>query len=106
MAEWIGYLTAAKTVIDTLKGIRDLLPKGETSHKIGQQIGEAERALELSRAELAKGLGYHLCKCTFPPQIMLWKETEKTNVCPACGKKYPPKVQVSTLKTPGPWGRR
>ena len=34
--------------------------------------------------EIAKSLGYDLCDCTEPPQIMLFKRILNANVCPAC----------------------
>jgi len=46
-----------------------------------------ERLLKLTEAKLAKEFGYELCLCTFPPSEMLWRETEKANVCPACGRQ-------------------
>jgi hypothetical protein len=90
----------------TIEGIRAELPKSEKSKQAGQQIEEAEKALQLSEAELAKVLGYRLCSCTFPPEIMLWKEKEKARICAACGHRYPPKVEVGKLTTPGPWRSR
>jgi hypothetical protein len=106
-AEWIGYLTASKTALDILKGVRELLPKGEKSDEAGKRLEEAERSLKLSEAELARGLGFRICRCAFPPQIMLWNEGEKASVCAVCGHRYPPKArEVGTLTTPGPWSRR
>lgn len=49
-----------------------------------QEIAKAERLLKASEAAAAKAMGYRLCRCTFPPQIMLWKKTEKVHVCPEC----------------------
>jgi hypothetical protein len=106
-AEWIAYLTAAKTALDLVKGLRSELPKGDKSDQIEKNIDDAERALKASEAELAKGLGYRICRCTFPPQIMLWREKEKANIYGQCGSRYPPKREpVATLTTPGPWNRR
>jgi hypothetical protein len=48
----------------------------------------AEEALKRSDTALAQKLGYHLCQCTYPPQIMLWQESRGCHVCPnpACGR--------------------
>jgi hypothetical protein len=54
------------------------------------KIYAAEEALRKANASLASGLGYKLCKCTFPPQIMLWNKERRTNICPACGDYNPP----------------
>src|SRR6202035_1407525 len=59
-AEWIAYLTAAKTALDLVKGLRSELPKGDKSDQIEKNIDDAERALKASEAELAKGLGYRI----------------------------------------------
>jgi hypothetical protein len=85
--EWTAYLTAAKTALDIFKGIRSELPQGPKADDAQRQIERAEQALKLSEAELAKALGYKLCECTFPPQIMLWNEQEDAHICPRpeCG---------------------
>lgn len=90
MEDWTGYLTAAKTTLEIFKGIRSELPKSEAADKATEQIEAAEKALRASEAELAKGLGYRLCRCTFPPQIMLWRQEERASFCPVCGDKFPP----------------
>jgi hypothetical protein len=105
MADWTAYFTAGKTALDILKGIRAELPKSEKSEEAGQKLEEAERSLQLSKAELAKGLGYRICRCTFPPQIMLWNQEERASICAACGHRYPPKGEVGKT-TSGPWGWR
>ena len=88
--DWMTYLTAAKTALDIIKGVRSELPKGPEADKAQQQIEKAETALKTSEAELAKALGFKLCRCKFPPPIMLWSAAEASNICPACGDKNPP----------------
>jgi hypothetical protein len=96
-AEWIGYLTAAKTALDIIKGIRSELPKGPRADEAQRQIEKAESALKISEAELAKTLGFKLCRCKFPPTIMLWSAPERTNICPVCGDRNPPPVTTSRV---------
>jgi hypothetical protein len=91
MVEWTAFLTAAKTLLDIFKGIRAELPKGPKADQAQAEIEKAEQALRTSEAELAKTLGFRLCRCEFPPQIMLWKEKEGAHICPKCGHQYPPK---------------
>jgi hypothetical protein len=105
-AEWTAYFTAAKTALDILKGVRELMPKGTKSEEAGKKLEEAEKSLKLSEAELARGLGYRICRCTFPPEIMLWNEQEKASFCAKCGHRYPPKSDAPTLNIAGPWSRR
>jgi hypothetical protein len=82
--EVVEYLTAGKGALDLIKGTLSLIPKGEKADKAKEQIERAEQALKASEAAAAKALGYKLCQCTFPPQIMLWKESEGAYVCPEC----------------------
>src|SRR5262249_48823266 len=73
------------------------LPPG-SDKAVSKQIEKAEAALRASEVELAKTLGYTLCQCTFPPQIMLWKEAEKSHVCPRpeCGRR----IEAAPIATP------
>jgi hypothetical protein len=80
-----AYLTAAISALDILKTGLGLLPKGANKDALAKKIEEAEEALKRSDAKLAKELGYKLCKCTFPLQIMLWREQGKAYVCPSIG---------------------
>jgi hypothetical protein len=91
-ANIIEYLGAAKLVVDLFKAVRSELPKGSRSTQIAAQIERAEQALRASEAKLAKELGYKLCDCTFPPQIMLWHERKQIRICPnrKCGRKLGP----------------
>ncbi|GEM77006.1 hypothetical protein [Vibrio sagamiensis] len=43
----------------------------------------------MAEAQIAQALGYQLCKCTFPPQIMLsvgYRDFEEAFECKLCGK--------------------
>jgi hypothetical protein len=87
--DWLAYFTAAKSALDIIKGIRAELPKGPQADIAQRKIEEAESALDISRAQLAKRLGFKLCQCSFPPQIMLLKAAERKHVCPSCGNTFP-----------------
>lgn len=76
---------ATKGAINILKGVKDLIPEGKDKEEATKQIQEAERILKLADAKVAQELGYSLCKCTFPPQIMI-ENQEGKSVCPSCGK--------------------
>jgi hypothetical protein len=91
--DWLAYLTAAKSALDIIKGIRAELPKGPEADKAQQQIDEAEAALKTTKAQLAKSLGFRLCKCSFPPSIMLLRKEERAYSCPECGDRFPPHQQ-------------
>ena len=97
------FLVAAKNALDIYRGLRAELPKGTSTARFDEQIVRAEAALKSSEAAAAKALGYHLCQCTFPPKIMLWKEATKSHNCPnpQCGKidRWP---EVKTRPPGGP----
>jgi hypothetical protein len=89
-----AYIAAAKNVLDILKTMAGLLPKGPESDGTKQRLIEAEKALKASEVQLAKTLGYHLCQCTFPPQIMLSTGRHPTHdeeifKCGNCAKQEP-----------------
>lgn len=97
------YVTASRDVIGLFKDFRSALPKGQSAEDVGRQIEAAERALRASEAQLAKGLGYELCQCTFPPQIMLSQGYHPRHQdmeffsCPACGKQSPSEEKFNQL---------
>ena len=97
------FLRNGKVILDIFRGLRDLLPKGPDADKAQEQIERAEQALATSEAELAKALGYHLCQCTFPPQIMLSKgrhavhDEEEIFRCPKCENQEPPEARFRAL---------
>jgi hypothetical protein len=93
-----GWLTAAKDGMALLKAAAAVLPKGEKRAEIESKLDAAASAMARSDAKLAKELGGKLCDCTFPPQIMLWKESQKAHVCPnpACGKVQTRGMNISS----------
>jgi len=76
------------SVVSTVKSVIDILPKKEKKDAL-QKLHEVEEKLQIAEAQTAKGLGYELCKCTWPPQIMLHageSEYGEKFRCPACGR--------------------
>lgn len=88
-----------KDALDLLKSTVGLLPKGEAKQKVQRKIQDADEALRKSDIALAKELGYRLCQCTFPPQIMLSKGRHEVHgfelfKCPSCGKQDPSEHKI------------
>ena len=79
------YIHLSKDSIDLLRAALTMLPKGQKKDEAEHKLRTAEEALRRSDAALALKLGYQLCQCTFPPQIMLWDESTKTKKCERCG---------------------
>ena len=93
-------IDGVRTGIDLLRSIfglvrdaKDALPESGKKEAITRSLEEAERQLRLAEAQVARALGYMLCQCTFPPQIMLSIGLHKYGVerfqCPHCKKKDP-----------------
>jgi hypothetical protein len=54
-----------------VKDTKDLLPKDEKAAAIMAALATAESSARMAEAEVAKALGYELCRCQFPPTPML-----------------------------------
>lgn len=87
---------AAKTAIETLKGLREFFRSDPAKHQQAiEQIEIAEREIKLAEAQIAHALGYPLCRAHFPPLPMLNNRVEPQYVetiyrCPDCGREDPP----------------
>jgi hypothetical protein len=75
------YFSLTKDVLELFKSTYALLPKGSARDEIERKISAAEEIMRRSDAKLAKELGYNLCQCRFPPEIMLWRQQEDAWVC-------------------------
>jgi len=92
---------ALRSAMGLLKDAKELLPPGDPRQTaISQALVTAESTSKLAEAEIAKALGYELCKCEFPPAIMLTvgRHNDRSGhsgpvyECPKCGDN-----------TAGPW---
>ena len=71
------------------KKTQELLPDSVEKDAIEKSLAEAGKASKLAEAQIAQALGYKLCKCTFPPQVMLsvgYKENVEEFKCFSCNK--------------------
>lgn len=85
LKEITEVIAAFKGAMDLLKAASSMLPKGQKKDEVDAKIIAAQEALKRADAELARNLGYKLCQCTFPPQIMLWQQAQSAHVCGKCG---------------------
>lgn len=62
-----------RSAIDMVRDIRSKPDGGIDSEKalIDTALEKADKATAIAQAEVAKALGYELCKCEFPPIPML-----------------------------------
>jgi hypothetical protein len=68
-----------RSVIGLVKGVQDVLPAGDEKDAIAESLVQAERQMQLAEAQIAKGLGYAVCECEFPPTPMLVGLSEVPN---------------------------
>ena len=81
-----------RAVLGLVKDVQGVLPPGDKKEAIGQSLAHAERQVQLAEAQVARALGYRLCRCTFPPIPMLlvgfrlngFDQPEDVHECPAC----------------------
>ncbi|HYL31982.1 MAG TPA: hypothetical protein VEU53_02385 [Stellaceae bacterium] len=85
-------MDTVRSVLDLIKGVKDILPDG-TRKTIIESLEKADREIKLGEIQIAQMLGYRLCHCTFPPQIMLGVGTnvrgQERFQCPRCKKLEP-----------------
>jgi hypothetical protein len=99
---WSQGLAALKTTFDMLRSAiglyRDVRPGTENPEQakaITAALDKAEDAAKVAEAKLAQALGYELCKCQFPPVVMLTVgytmiafaryQGDPVYECPKCG---------------------
>ena len=108
-------LSLFSEAIGLVKKTQELLPDSEDKKAIEIGLNEAIKATKLAEAEIAQALGYNLCKCTFPPQVMLsvgYKEMDYSQIeeyiCPLCKKSSipPPSRSINATPNPTPTYRR
>jgi hypothetical protein len=60
-----------RSAIGLAKDVQGVLPAGEKKDAVGASLAEAEKHLRIAEAQIAKGFGFPLCRCEFPPIPML-----------------------------------
>jgi hypothetical protein len=97
--EWLDTTRDAielfRAALSLSRDVQQALPKGEQAEAIAKALDEAEKKARLAEAQIAKALGYKLCQCTFPPQIMLLCRDDGAHPavaefhrCSACGREF------------------
>ncbi len=76
------------------KEVKDALPDDPRKQAIEESLVEAEKASKIAEAQIAQALGYNICQCEWPPNIMLQMPDspgDQTRTrCPKCGHIWPP----------------
>jgi hypothetical protein len=92
IAELKAILDTVNTVLSLLRKAKDFLPDSTARQEAERKIFEAEQMLKMAEVKSAEELGYHLCKCTWPPQIALsigYKDYDEQFQCPRCKTIWP-----------------
>jgi hypothetical protein len=61
--------TLLRTALGAVKDAKELLPKHQQK-VVDETLEKADLASKVAEAKLAQELGYQICQCTWPPQIM------------------------------------
>lgn len=70
--------------------IKETVPESPNKVKAEEKFEEAEKAFRIAEANAARDLGYSICRCTWPPQIMLriaGNEEVEISECPNCHQR-------------------
>jgi hypothetical protein len=103
-ASWVAGATALKTAFDSFRSaiglVKDVQSLGGATEQqkatIDNALATAISTAAIAQAEIAKALGYELCKCDFPPTPMRTvgyfnrkiagrSEGDPVYECPKCG---------------------
>ena len=86
--------------------IKQSLPAGRAA-EVGEALKRSEEQFAIAEAQIAKGLGFELCHCAYPPTPMLTVgrkhrlSTGPVHRCPKCGNTdndgtgWTPTVEIS-----------
>jgi hypothetical protein len=69
LAPFLEAFGLLRTALGAVKDAKELLPKHQQA-VVDETLIKAGLAAAAAEAQLAQGLGYQLCQCTWPPQIM------------------------------------
>lgn len=69
-----------------MKKARDVMPDSKEKRDLTKKLAEVEAAYRVAEAKAAKELGYELCQCTWPPQIMTVAASGQPE-CPSCKRR-------------------
>lgn len=104
-AEITGALVSVEKGVSILRSLNILKDaKGEGQilaqkaiDDLAKDIDQAKKALDHEKFKLATAVGYPLCRCTFPPQIVTKQPEGRGYICENCGDTH------ADPKTPGVW---
>ncbi|HXM32148.1 MAG TPA: hypothetical protein VN921_00740 [Chthoniobacterales bacterium] len=82
--QFVTALSLIKNALGLVKDAKEILPESKKP-AVEAALAQAEQSVKIAEAQMAEGLGYFLCKCTWPPQIAL-QQSSGAQQCPKCGR--------------------
>ena len=88
-----GGLSMFRAAIGAVKEASTLLPESNEKEAATRTLEEASKAAQMSEATIAQAFGYELCRCEFPPTVMLkvgfkmrygTRDIDDVYECPKC----------------------
>lgn len=102
LENWERFILSLSESLSLMKEARDLISDESTRGQVTELLERAENEFNLSKAKAAVQFGYPLCRCTFPPQVMLLKDGKYLFHCPGCGRSVDLTPQPSKVISRGP----
>jgi len=97
MKSIISSFGLVKGALELAKGLKDMLPDSTQRKAAELAIEQAEKAMCHAEIQLAVELRYHLCQCTWPPQIAT-RDEFGAHRCPRCkrdtNEDYKPPIEA------------
>ncbi len=79
------YFSAASQVLSIFKQAKDLLPESKEKDEASKALVKAESSFKAAEAQFAQSMGFELCQCAWPPNIMILKHEHDEYQCKECG---------------------
>jgi|JTFP01.1.fsa_nt_gb hypothetical protein len=79
------------TAISVLRSAKDLLPDSKEKKEAEEAVEKAASTARLAESQAAQVLGYPLCRCSWPPTIMVAKiqgGRQSVYHCATCNREF------------------
>ncbi len=77
-----GGFDLVRNVIGLARETKEVLPTKEQQITLVNSLDTAERTVQIAKAQIAKGLGFQLCQCIYPPHRVSKKSVVLGNRVP------------------------
>ena len=104
MATFKATIDAVRAAIGLAKEANQLGIDSIAKSQAQLSLDKADNAVLLAEADLARALGYKICHCSFPPQVMLKvgrdaKSDRAIHKCSKCGDQIPTEKSIREWKS-------